>query len=208
MAAGPTAYQFEFSGGAVCLDFANTLGDRPRGRQEHLAAWTDLVAWGEQAGLLSARAARALRAQYAARPGPAGRALARALDLRECLYRVFHAQAAGEAPAAADLDRLNAWLAAAMPHARLERQDGTYRWGWTAGDPSIDRLLWPVVRSAADLVVSDERASVRECASDTCSWLFIDRSRTKRRRWCSMTTCGNRAKARRFYQRQVGGSRT
>jgi predicted RNA-binding Zn ribbon-like protein len=59
-----------------------------------------------------------------------------------------------------------------------------------------------VARAAADLLVSPERALVRECASGTCSWLFVDRSRTHQRRWCSMKTCGNRAKARRFYTRR------
>jgi predicted RNA-binding Zn ribbon-like protein len=74
-------------------------------------------------------------------------------------------------------------------------------WAWAPGPPSFERLLWPVVRSAAEFLVSAERVNVRECGSEVCSWLFVDRSRTKLRRWCSMKTCGNRAKARRFYTR-------
>ena len=58
-------YQFDFSGGALCLDFANTLGDRPRSAEEHLHEWRDLVAWAEQAGVLSAPEAVAVRAANA-----------------------------------------------------------------------------------------------------------------------------------------------
>ena len=69
-------------------------------------------------------------------------------------------------------------------------------WPWLQ-----EAMLWPVLRSAAELLTSEEAARVRQCASETCSWLFVDRSRTHRRRWCDMKTCGNRDKARRYYQR-------
>jgi predicted RNA-binding Zn ribbon-like protein len=62
-----------------------------------------------------------------------------------------------------------------------------------------------VARSAADLLVSSARTDVRECASETCSWLFLDLSPRRSRRWCSMKTCGNRDKVRRFYARQRAG---
>ena len=67
---------------------------------------------------------------------------------------------------------------------------------------ALDYPLWPIARSAADLLVSADVALVHECASDVCSWLFVDRSPGRRRRWCDMKVCGNRAKARRFYQRR------
>jgi predicted RNA-binding Zn ribbon-like protein len=62
-------------------------------------------------------------------------------------------------------------------------------------------MLWPVARSAAELLSSESVDRVRECASSTCTWLFIDDSRNRRRRWCDMASCGNRAKARRYYER-------
>jgi predicted RNA-binding Zn ribbon-like protein len=62
-------------------------------------------------------------------------------------------------------------------------------------------MLWPVVRSAAELLTSDELGRVRECAADNCAWLFLDRSKNRSRRWCDMAVCGNRDKVRRFRQR-------
>jgi predicted RNA-binding Zn ribbon-like protein len=202
MVGDAAAYQFDFSGGALCLDFANTVGDRPRNREEHLNDWRDLVAWGFQAGLLSAGQAAVLRAAAAKDARASEKALARAKALREALFRIFAELAAGRRAAPADVETLNAHLASAMPHARIQARDAGFGWTWAERKPTLDRLLWPVVRSAAEMLVSPEHVCLRECASDVCSWLFIDHSPTQRRRWCSMKTCGNRAKARAFYARQ------
>jgi predicted RNA-binding Zn ribbon-like protein len=67
--------------------------------------------------------------------------------------------------------------------------------------PDLDRVLWPAVVSAAELLTSDDLGRVRECASERCAWLFLDRSKNQSRRWCDMTVCGNRSKARRHYSR-------
>ena len=198
---------FELSGGELCLDFANTLEDRPLGLKENLAGWRDLLAFGEQASLVSKRQAAALRRVGEARPRAADRGFAGALALRECVYRVFQAVAAGRAPARADLASVNAALSAALPHARVEPKDGGFAWGWSDDEPTLERILWPIARSAAELLVSDARVDVRECASETCSWLFMDRSPRRVRRWCSMKTCGNRDKVRRFYERQRAAGR-
>jgi predicted RNA-binding Zn ribbon-like protein len=202
MAQSAAAHVFEFSGGELCLDFVNTVGDRREGRNERLLSWTDVLAWGEQAGLVSRREASALRAAAETRSRGAARAFDDAVALRECLYRIFKAVAIGRRPAGKDVAVLNDAVGETMAHARVESSADGFSWGWTEGPPSFDRMLWPVVRSAADLLVSSRRADVRECASGTCTWLFIDSSPTRRRRWCDMKTCGNRDKARRFYRRK------
>lgn len=66
-------------------------------------------------------------------------------------------------------------------------------------------MLWPVARSAADLLVSPDLARVRKCAGPTCDWPFVDMSRNRSRRWCDMRECGNRAKARRYSVRHRSG---
>jgi predicted RNA-binding Zn ribbon-like protein len=195
------AYTFELTGGALCLDFANTLGDRPRSSEEHLAAFADLVAWGEQSSALTATEASALQRWATRHPRNAAEALDEAKEVRETVYRIFSELAAGRAPMPEDLSILNRWLGESMRHVRVQARAGDFTWTWDAG-AKPDRVLWPVVRSAAELLVSAERGQLRECQSDVCSWLFVDRSRTKGRRWCSMRTCGNRAKVRRFHERK------
>jgi predicted RNA-binding Zn ribbon-like protein len=73
------------------------------------------------------------------------------------------------------------------------------------GRRDLDEMLRPVARSAADWLVSADVDRVRLCADDRgCGYLFVDTSRNRSRRWCSMESCGNRAKARRHYERHQG----
>ena len=191
--------------GTFALEFVNTLGDRPLRRHERLRTYDDLLRWSAEAGLANARALRRQRQEATRRPRAARAVLARALELRESLYEVFAAGARGDAPAAAHLAVLNAALRRALPHQRLARRGTAMEWGWEGRD-DLEYPLWPIARSAADLLVSSDAPLVQECASDACSWLFVDRSPGGRRRWCDMKVCGNRAKARRFYQRRRQGT--
>lgn len=205
MARPPVTSRFDFSAGDLALDFVNTVGDRPRRQEERLQRWPDVVAWGEAAGLLARRDAADVMRAGQTRPETAARSFAAAIALREHLYGVFGAIASGRVPPADDLDAVNEALRRAMTKRVVVRRGSTFAWSWTNVEPSIERVLYPVLQAAGELLVSGERANVRECASETCSWLFIDRSRTHKRRWCSMQTCGNRDKVRRFYERQRAG---
>ncbi len=200
------AVVFEFSGGHLCLDFANTLTDRETRPQEQLNGYRDLVAWGQQAGIVPPEEGQALLVAAGRRSTEAAGVLREARVLREAIYRVFAAIAAGDRPGEADLAVLNAALARALAHARIVRTAEGFVWGWAAEAEALDRPLWPVARSAAELLVSGELAAVRECASASCNWLFMDFSRNQSRRWCDMKSCGNREKARRHYERKKATS--
>jgi predicted RNA-binding Zn ribbon-like protein len=123
------------------------------------------------------------------------------LALRETIYRCFAATASGGAPAETDLSAFNAALAEAPVRQRV--QPG----GWLVASPahSASTLLAPVLWSAADLLVGPQLQRVHMCANPECGWLFLDNSKSGNRRWCSMSACGNRAKAHRHYQRQKNG---
>lgn len=198
--------QYQQLAGALCLDFANTAdwhaGDAP---VELLTGYDALLAWGRDAGILDDRQVRRLADEAARAPDTAAATLRRAVTLREAIYRLFAALAAADEPDAADLATINAELADALAHRQLALHDGN-RFDWTWQDSTLDCLLWPVALSAADLLTSDDLGRVRQCAGYPCGWLFIDASRNRSRRWCSMEACGNRAKARRHYQRARSGS--
>ncbi|MEE8138382.1 MAG: ABATE domain-containing protein [Thermoanaerobaculia bacterium] len=195
-------YVFDLSGGALCLDFANTVGDRPWGKQEHLASYTDLLSWSRQTAQLDEQHAERLARQAARQERKAQAVFQHSLALREGIYRIFSALAAGRSPEAADLKALNVALAEALPFLKVVAEGEGFGWRWSGSEGALDRMLWPVLRSAADLLTSPEATLVRECGGQYCSWLFVDRSRTHRRRWCDMKVCGNRAKARRHYARR------
>ena len=192
---------FDLSSEHLSLDFANTVswrrGDRP---EERLKRYSDLVAWGQQAGALTDVEAQRLLHSAGRHPAVAASVLARAIALREAIYSLFSAVARGGVPPAADLATLNTALSDALRHARVLPTTSGFGWGWADGE-ALDRVLWPVARSAAELLTSDELIRVRQCAGAGCGWLFMDRSRAGRRQWCDMKVCGNRAKARRHYER-------
>ena len=199
---------FELSGGRPALDFANTVDNRPTSRRKDLLRdYGDLAAWARQAGVVPEAGERALLAEAARRPAAAARALARAVALREALYRAFSKLSAGGAPAAADLALLESEARLGAARGRLAREAGRYAWKSAAPARDLDRVLWTVVRDAVELLTSDRLALVRECAAIDCGWLFTDESRNRSRVWCDMAVCGNRAKARRHYAKSRGRSR-
>ena len=189
-------------GERASLDFANTVdwhaSDKPI---EHLASYAALVAWGQHVGILTDRQVLDLLEEAGRRPSEADAIHRRAVALREAIYRVFAAISAGFPAEEEDLALLNAELARTLAYSRVVPSGEGYAWDWAGEEVALDRVLWPVVRDAADLLTSEDLARVGQCADDRCGWLFLDTSRNQSRRWCSMADCGNRAKARRHYQR-------
>jgi predicted RNA-binding Zn ribbon-like protein len=184
------------------LGFANTLGNRLTGHAvERLNSYGDLVAWAREQGMLSAPEAEQLAQEAVRRPVEAASTLARALVLREAIYRIFSAVAGERSPAAADMMTLNIALAGALAVLHIVATEHGFAWAWSRGGEGLDRVLWPVILSTVNLLTSNALRAVRECAAPNCGWLFLDTTRNRSRRWCDMMVCGNRAKARRHYER-------
>jgi predicted RNA-binding Zn ribbon-like protein len=160
------------------------------------------VSFGVQAGLVTAKDGERLRAEAGRRPRAATAALRRAIALREAIFSMFVAIARGERAPAAALDAVNAALPEALSALRLETERGGFGWRFAHEETDLAPMLAPILRSATDLLTSADLARVRECGADTCFWLFLDGSKNGTRRWCDMKVCGNRAKARRHYQRE------
>jgi len=101
---------------------------------------------------------------------------------------------------------LNSDAQEAARHMSLVQTNGGFEWKFDGLGNEFDAPLWPIARSAADLLASAQLQFVRACASKTCEWLFLDESKNHRRRWCDMTKCGNRAKVSSFYKRKKDAS--
>jgi len=198
---------FDFESGDLSLDFANTADWSASPEPvEGLNRYEDLLAWGLQAGVLDGPQAQVLLARARTRPQQARATVQQAVRLREAIFRIF-SQAAGEEPALPDdLGVLNQALQQALPHLRVGPDGEAFAYRWEAGSPELDRVLWPVARAAAELLTSERLERVGRCADDRgCGYLFYDTSRNHSRRWCSMESCGNRAKAMRHYERRTAG---
>ncbi len=199
---------FEFNSGRLCLDFANTVRARPMSdRIESIASYGDLLAWARQSTILTPGEAAALGEKARQHPRTATDALAQALRLREAIYGVFSALAAGLPAPVGDLRTLNRAIGKAMTRAGVVRASGGgFEWSWPESAPGLDQVAWWVARSAAELLTSEDLTGVRECAGYDCGWLFLDNTKNRSRRWCDMSTCGNRAKGRRHYERSRASS--
>jgi predicted RNA-binding Zn ribbon-like protein len=191
-------------GGALCLDFANTVDPRSGSeREEFLDSYPALVEWAVHAGAIAVPVGRRLVTAGAHEPARAQRVLRRALALREAIYRLFAGQASARSRDD-DLALVTDELHRAFAASALERRGAEYVFTF-AGDDALDQMLWPVARSALELLTSPDLARVKECDGVPCGWLFLDRSKAGRRRWCSMDSCGNRVKARRYRDRRAAG---
>jgi predicted RNA-binding Zn ribbon-like protein len=189
-------------GGRLCLDFLNT-GEwyASGGPREYLTSYNELVKWAGHAGALSPGEVRQLEQQSETRPEDAAKVYKTAIKLRSALLRMFHAVQRQEEPAGADMEIFNAALSKTMKRLALSLDQGRFSWDWQDAGLPLDKVLWPIVKDAAELFTSDQLPRVSHCADDTCGWLFLDTSRNCSRRWCDMKDCGNRAKVKRHYQK-------
>ncbi|ABW11759.1 protein of unknown function DUF1470 [Parafrankia sp. EAN1pec] len=175
--------RFRGGAGRLCLDFIRTL--RHRGQPEESEELPDtaaLSAWVGQFGPWP----------YVPKPASAGQdALAR--ELREAIHELIAATRGPQGPSgfsSRERGTVNATALLPVPAPQLEKSGGIR---WHAADPTLATLAL-IARDALDLVSSPAIARVHECANDDCHALFLDSSRPGTRRWCSMNTCGNKAK--------------
>lgn len=185
-----------WSGGRPAVDFVNTRRERWRRGVETLVTPADLAAWLVSAGVMEA-------------PAPVSRkVLAQARELREAIDGLIAGAIDGRPASVEAITLIDDWLvfAGVRPQLVLGGDGGgvpvlTER----AAADSPRRALGMIALDAAEMLGTEQRSRIRICASETCSGRFFDRSPAGRRRWCSMRTCGNEAKARRHRERQKAG---
>jgi len=189
------------SGRWLCLVFSNTVENyRLEQQLDNLVDFPRWVEWSTKHGLVEGPLRERLLSWAAANPAASGLALESAKALRLRLFRLLSARAAGAIPDTDALAFLNEHLAMATAHLELQPTPQGVVLVWQ-DEVSPERLVWPIVYSAACLLTHPQSARLRRCGGDKCTWLFIDESKNGSRLWCDMSVCGNRAKSRRHYER-------
>jgi predicted RNA-binding Zn ribbon-like protein len=194
-------HQFTLAGGHPALDFINTVHDwtvpEPH---DYFTEFADALRFGETAGLLTRKDVASFRHRTAQIE------LKRLRELRALLKRIFQMRLSGEAPGGTDLGKLDADLAEAARATRLmiatpsRRPPRVPLRREIVAEKAGDALLrLRIVEAAVALLVSDAMLRAKSCP--TCGWFFLDASKNRSRRWCSMDTCGAVAKSRRYYRR-------
>lgn len=195
-----TVADVELVGGHVALDFVNTVGrrpDPPRSR-DYVPDFQALLTWARRAGAIDETHATAMTRVADEEPAATRRAVDETRQLREILYAVLAAVSASEPPAEQDLASFQGVLLEALCHA-TPRRSLPLRWHLEPREPAdVPRLL---AIAAMELLQSADLDSLRRCQNDVCGWIFLDRSRSHTRRWCSSSNCGNRERVRRHASR-------
>ncbi len=185
-----------YLGGYVCADLCNTYDRLHTPPQwDYFKDYASVVEWGKASGILP---------KHSVVHPPSRRSVAELMKTRALICRLVLPIARGETPAESDLAAFNVRLQKVSSKLRLVSAKGRFVLINPADDP-VERIVIEAVRSVSDLLVSNQLD--RMCQCEECGWLFYDTSRNHLRRWCSMEVCGNRAKARRHYEKVKRGKR-
>jgi predicted RNA-binding Zn ribbon-like protein len=193
----------DFMGGHPALDFVDTVGgmldEPPRPEDEFLRTYGDLLDFGLKTGTLSERLASRLERLARERPEEADTALDAALRVRSLLETVFRPLAEGEDPSPGVLSALGDLGAMAMARGKLVAADGGFDWSWDDAT-ELEAPLWPIAHAALELVTNGPLERLKNCGR--CRWVFLDTTKNRSRRWCSMEGCGTDAKMERYVARR------
>jgi predicted RNA-binding Zn ribbon-like protein len=188
-------------GGNLALDFCNTVDGDPGGEAwvDHLAGYRGLVFWGAKVGIVGREGTERLLSREGSPDARA--AVERAHGLRDLLSRIFLSIAEGREPSAADLEALASAERESLSSAVLAGDlRAGYGWRWP-DERDVDTLLGPIVHAAVKLLGSDQLGRLKSCTD--CHWLFLDQSKNRSRKWCTMEICGTHAKMRRYVARRA-----
>jgi predicted RNA-binding Zn ribbon-like protein len=187
-------HRFELVGGDAVLDFVNTIHDwtvaEPR---DYVPTFPEAVRFGETAGIVSPGEARRLATLSS------GTELRRLRDLRVRFERMLRAIEEQRSPSADDLEELAHEAAEAARVARLLSEKGEVRRVIDADAAGVATIRYRLAEGMVALLTSDRLARVSRCPS--CGWFFVDTTKNRSRRWCSMAMCGSAVKARNYYWR-------
>lgn len=194
-----TLETLELVGGSLCLDFINTINSRRSPEHDYLMQYSDVVNWAMKLGIVSPTQNNQLQKRARQHIHEAENALLAARTLRDLLYRLFSHTAKGSEPEKKDLEIFAVFYGESLARGQFVKKEAYYRTTWDF-DEALESVLWPIIHSAGELLLSEELNQVKECPG--CGWLFLDTSKNRSRRWCSMNTCGARDKMRRYHQRR------
>lgn len=194
---------FLFLADHLCLDFVDTEFRRSGEHHDKLKTFDDLREWLRRAGLLASIEAIALVRRCHGQV--AETVLKGALGLRKAIRQAAQAVADREPLPAGAIRTLNTFLSRRAGYFQIERRSSQFERRFVSPLVEPMMLLAPIAESAADLLCNGDLTLVRRCADENCDLLFYDTTKNHRRRWCSMSSCGNRAKVAAHRARQKNG---
>jgi len=194
-----TIETLELDGGSLCLNFVNTV----RSRFEHplyefIVSPDDWLRWSRRIKLLNDLEMERIERYASMNPVKAASEMKEIIGTREALYGIFHRLVNKETPVSQHVTLFNKELSHALGCLKIEFNGDlkiNEKWDDTLAD--LLYTLHPVLKSAYDLLISNQLNRLKECQH--CGWIYLDKSKNNSRRWCNMKTCGNTEKTKKYY---------
>ncbi|MCB0164801.1 MAG: CGNR zinc finger domain-containing protein [Anaerolineae bacterium] len=184
----------------LCLDFINTQIIQGGQLVELLEDFTDLVGWLAAVQLLDAAQAEEAISRWN-NTGDGQHVFERALTFRATLRDIAKQIVAGQPVSPAVVEDINKLLRYRIHYSELiSGHEGFTTRSYAEFDEAI-HLLTPIAEAASELLCSADFSLIKKCENPECILYFYDTSKNHKRRWCSMSICGNRMKVAAYYRR-------
>lgn len=202
-----TIETISLDGGSLCLDFINTINDRfVVDPLDYLGSGQDLVKWAYRLKITENDTHKKLLKYIDIHPQAASEFLQQAKSIRELIYKIFLSISHNNEIQKEHLVTFNKIIPDYFSKLQIEVKDGSTIESWDYKQEDLHRILAPVLKDAYTLLLEGNRDRIRECPK--CGWLFFDKSKNGRRRWCSMQTCGSNVKSLEYYRRKKQENRS
>lgn len=183
-------------GGHPALDFLNTVKYRGADDPQDELVWLpDVIEWARIAGLLSVAEARKLLRQTG-NTASTERICREIRSFREEVRMLFEATSLQDARYDRAIARVERAISALRPCAKIDRDSGGLTRHIEVG--TVAGVKARIVAAVEELLSASADLRIKACGGSDCDWLFIDRTKAGRRRWCDTRTCGNVARVRRY----------
>ncbi|HYL98007.1 MAG TPA: CGNR zinc finger domain-containing protein [Blastocatellia bacterium] len=197
-----TKSAFLFIGNYLCLDFVNTRILKAGNIVDMIGSFGGLAGWAAAAKVFPESKIKSARTRWST---PAVRdCMSQALDLRSRMSVAVTRLSSGKQPSREIVDAVNRVLEKRIGHTRVVRERGQYKREFEAELNHPVQLIVPIAESFGDLLCYADPSLIKKCGNPECVLWFYDTTRSHTRRWCRMSSCGNRAKAAAHYRRQHG----
>ncbi|MBN9382427.1 MAG: CGNR zinc finger domain-containing protein [Chitinophagaceae bacterium] len=191
----------QLDGGCAAFDFTNTVNTRKGpAKVDYMRSYEDLVLWADKTQLILPKRLKIIYRSSIIKKEESAKTFGKAISTREMLYNLFSAIAKGQDPSPATMDEFNKTLGDCFSKLRVTVSSLKPDVSLADNDALLDEPIRLVMRSAYDILTTEKMERIKECPA--CGWLFIDRTKNGKRRWCDMKVCGSNDKAKRYYHRK------
>lgn len=195
-------FTIRLDGGRLCLDYVNTINDRFTRSNvvDYILTINDLIDWALRLQIIDEDLHLQFIKYATDNPQGAKTFFKEAISLRELLYGIFSRISRDKDVQSQDIIKFNKLISQYFSKLQLKYSNGKYLQFWNFGKGDFHYILAPVVMDAYTLLLDNRYDRIKECPK--CGWIFDDKSKNGKRKWCSMQTCGSNVKALEWYHRQ------